>query len=443
MKKFVPIDLPKNLDGLIAGYSDDIKNMLRGIQEKALKENAWERPVDYQVDSRNFEFIAYWLEKTGRPKLKSRVGCDYEAYFKPFKKTEFDLIPANFKEEMSFKMSASGDLMFAAHITESKDRLFSEVEDIIFTDKYAYANLESTLSEDEVKEFVVKEEGDTPFINITVDQYEALISHNDQKFDILQIANNHILDCGEGGAKLTMEQLKKDQIDFIGVYETKDASESVSYTEHNGIKIGWVSHTYSINEKTLPEGKEWMIDYTPFHNFDGKTVDLSRLESQINKAKESCDLVFLALHWGLEFELFPHPLQLEYAHKFAELGADILIGHHPHVAQPYEIYTTTSGKKVPILYSLGNLTPAFGPAHTVASLVANLDIAKGELDGEKVCLITGLKIDAIAFMGEVVDGNIQSALVPLKKLNEMALDDETKIYVEEINSYIGHIIEQK
>jgi poly-gamma-glutamate synthesis protein (capsule biosynthesis protein) len=441
MKKFVPIDLPKDLTGLIEGYSDEIKNMLREKQEKALKENAWDRPLDLAINSRDFDFIAYWLNKTGKPHLKPRLGYDFESYFKPFKKTEYDLTPANFKEETAFKMSASGDLMFAAHISESKNRLFSEVEDIIFTDKYAFANLESTLSEEEVKEFVVKEEGDTPFINITVDQYEALVRHKNCKFDVLQIANNHILDCGVGSAKLTIEQLKKDQIDFIGVYESKEDSESVTVTEVNGIKIGWVSHTYSLNEKILPEGKEWMCNYTPFHKFDGTDVDVSKIEEQIKRAKESCDLVFLALHWGLEFELFPHPQQLEWAHQFAELGADALIGHHPHVAQPFEIYTTTSGRKVPILYSLGNLTPAFGPAHTVASLVANLDIAKGVLDGEKVCLITGLKIDAIAFMGEMVDGNIQSALVPLNNLNKMELDQETRAYVEEINNYIGHIIE--
>lgn len=441
MKKFVPIDLPMNLEGLTAGYSDYIKNTLREKKEKALKENAWDRPLDLVIDPKDFDFIAYWLHKTGKPHLKSREGYDFEAYFKSFKKTEYDLKPANFKEEMSFKISASGDLMFAAHITESKDRLFSEVEDIIFTDKYAFANLESTLSGKEIKEFVVKEEGDTPLINITVDQYKALISHKNRKFNVVQVANNHILDCGEDGARLTMEQLKKDGIDFVGVYETKEDSEAVTFTEFNGLKIGWVSHTYSLNENPFPKGKEWMCNLTPFHKFDGTDVDVSKIEVQIKKAKEKCDLVFLALHWGLEFELFPHPQQLQWAHRFAELGADALIGHHPHVAQPFEIYTTESGKKVPILYSLGNLTPVFGAAHTVASLVANLDVSKGVLDGENVSLITGLKIDIVAFMGEIVDGNIQSALVPLKKLNKMELDEETSSYVEEINDYIRHIIE--
>jgi poly-gamma-glutamate synthesis protein (capsule biosynthesis protein) len=61
------------------------------------------------------------------------------------------------------------------------------------------------------------------------------------------------------------------------------------------------------------------------------------------------DFIVVQLHWGMEFEMYPRPEQLEVAHHIAELGADAIIGHHPHVLQPVEVY---HGK--PILYSLGN-----------------------------------------------------------------------------------------
>lgn len=440
-RNYKPIDLPRNLDYMASSMPQEILKKVEVIIEEKLSEGRWSEPEDMIFDPNNIEFAAYWLHKARNPIKKGMKGYDLEAYFEPFKKHKQSWQPENFIKRKDYKLSASGDLMFARHIEASKDVLYAQVESLIFKSDFAYANLESTLSKDEPKAFSVKETGETPHINITKPQYDALVKHKDCKFNAVQIANNHIMDCGEAGARITMNQLKCDDIAFLGVYENESDANRVTFTMMDKIKIGWVTHTFSLNGKKLPEERAWLCDITPFHMV--KDVDTSRIERQIKEAKMAgCDLVVVTLHWGLEHEFYPHPDQLKWAHKFAELGADAIICHHPHVCQPYELYKPENcpDKRVPILYSLGNLTPAYGSAATVLSLVANLTISQGDLNGENQTLITGIELTPIAFMRALENENQYAILMPLRDLNAIELDCETKAYVSEINEYADLIL---
>ncbi|MBF4695530.1 CapA family protein [Fusibacter ferrireducens] len=440
-RNYKPIDLPRNLDYMASAMSPEVLKMVESIIEKKLSEGQWSTPEDMIFDPSNIEFAAYWLHKGRNPIKKGMKGHNLEAYFEPFKKSKQSWQPENFIKRKEYKLSASGDLMFAKHIEASKDILYDHVESLIFKSDFAYANLESTLSKEAPKAFSVKETGETPHINITKPQYDALVKHKEYKFNAVQIANNHIMDCGEEGARITMDQLKCDDIAFLGVYENESDANRVTYTMMDEVKIGWVTHTFSLNGKKLPDEKAWLCDITPFHMV--KDVDTSRIEYQIKEAKNAgCDLVVVTLHWGLEHEFYPHPDQLEWAHKFAELGADAIICHHPHVCQPYEMYKPESrpDQLVPILYSLGNLTPAYGSAATVLSLIANLTISQGELNGVHQTLITAVELTPVAFMRALENGNPHAVLIPLRDLNAMALDSETKAYVKEINAYADLIL---
>jgi poly-gamma-glutamate synthesis protein (capsule biosynthesis protein) len=78
------------------------------------------------------------------------------------------------------------------------------------------------------------------------------------------------------------------------------------------------------------------------------------------------------------------PEQVELAHELAERGVDAIIGHHPHVIQPMELYTTKRDKNrmVPIYYSLGNLINAFSAEELCQSAVAKLSLSKGKYNDE-------------------------------------------------------------
>ncbi len=440
-KKYVPIDLPRDLEFLMDNFDDNLKAKINEITQNALDNGRWRASEDVPFNPTDIEFIAYWMQKTRGPLREAMKGYGIEEKLSPYKKLEFDWKPMEFDVEKVYRLSAVGDLMFAKYIEESKDRLYNDVEELIFGADYAYANLESTLSADTPKEFEVKSQGETPHINITKNQYEALVKHNDKKYDVVQLANNHILDCGEEGISVTINQLNQDKIEFLGVYETEAKSNEVKYTMLDNIKIGWVAHTFGVNGKSFPEDKPWICDMTPFHiEKDPQTV---RIEQQILKAREAgCDLVFVTLHWGLEHEFYPHPDQIAWAHKFAEVGADAIIAHHPHVIQPVEIYKPKNDceKSVPILYSLGNLTPAYGSAATVLSLIANFSISKGHLNGVNKTMITGLKLTPVAFMGEKDNNEDYASIVPLDVLDKSNMDSKTRDYVNEIKEYADLIL---
>ena len=279
-------------------------------------------------------------------------------------------------------------------------------------------------------------------IVLSMREYETLKQHKGRKFDVLQLANNHVMDNGEEGIMLNMNTLTKDGIEHIGTYRTEEASKQVKTTEMGDLTIGWVCHTLSVNDKPLPPDKPWIVDITPFDL--AENPDTLRIEAQIKAARAGgCDLVMLVLHWGAEWEFYPNPKQLGYAHKLAELGADAIIAQHPHVIQPIEIYRPQSDpdKQVPSLYSLGNLTPFAAPPYTVLSLVANLRISTGKLNGEKRSVVTGLEITPVACIAEQDDdGNTNAALVPLADLEKMKLERGTRDYVNSIVKYADLVL---
>jgi len=435
-KQYMPLDLPRDCRHLAKNIDAGTMALLDKITQKALAEGRWRSNEHMLFNVKDPEFIAYWLHKTISPLTSAIKGSGVEEVLAPYKKTWFDLTSDGFQIEKTYRLSAVGDLMFAKYLEESKDRLYQNLKELIFDADISYGNLESTLTRDPIKDFAVDEIGETPHINITLDQYYSLTKHGEQRFDVLQLANNHILDCGESGLMVTVDQLKQDKIAYLGVYETEADARAPQVTTLDGIKIGWVTHTFGVNDKPYPENKPWICNRTPFHYEDDP--DTSRIEKQIQDCRAAgCDLVFVALHWGLEHECYPHPDQLKYAHRFAEIGADAIIGHHPHVPQPVEIFTPTNypEKSVPILYSLGNLTPAYAGPATVLSLIANLNISKGELNGESKTMISGLAMTPVVFMQERDTGKDFATIVPLTDLNNMVLDDETSAYVSEINRF--------
>jgi poly-gamma-glutamate synthesis protein (capsule biosynthesis protein) len=159
--------------------------------------------------------------------------------------------------------------------------------------------------------------------------------------DAAGLANNHVLDYGKDALLDTFTTLDGAGIDYTGAgTSVEDASKLLTY-EINGKTYGILAAS-----RVIPVGS-WNVENSQPGVFC--TYDPTLLVEKIKAAKETCDYVFVCVHWGVEHTDELTDYQQSMAHQFVDAGADAVIGAHPHVLQGIEYY---EGK--PIFYSLGN-----------------------------------------------------------------------------------------
>lgn len=421
-------------------FGGELGATVERLTREAVAAGRWRAPEDIELNPKNPLSLAYWLYKSWNPIVRGMAGRGIEEHLETFRRTHFDLVPAGFAIESERTMSVSGDLMCTKGLDGARDRFYEEVADLVFGADVAYANLESTLTTGTIVPTTFTAD-ETPKINLTPAQYETLVSHRGRRFDVVQLANNHILDCGEEGVRTTLARLKSDGIEQVGVNESAEDAAKPRIIELKGLRIGWVAHTFSVNFKPVPVDKPWIVNMTPMHLVPD--ADVSGIEAQVRGCRRAgCDLVFVSLHWGLEFELYPHPDQIRWAHRFADAGADAVIGHHPHVPQPVEIYRPAGdpARCVPILYSVGNLTSVVSHPSNVVSLIARLRLSTGRMGSTRRTLVTGLDLTPVVLVSECIDAESIVKLVRAATLLGQPLDDDMSRYAAEMASYADVVL---
>ncbi len=156
--------------------------------------------------------------------------------------------------------------------------------------------------------------------------------------DIWNICNNHIMDAGPYGIESTLEEAKNFGAQTIGAgMNIEEARKPVIINEAGGIGLFGVGYQRACRKADVdkPGCYSWS--------------DLDAIQNTINEIKSKCRWCIVVAHAGEEFTPLPSPYTRERYHKYLEMGADIVVGHHPHVPMNYE----TVGDKI-IFYSLGN-----------------------------------------------------------------------------------------
>lgn len=166
-----------------------------------------------------------------------------------------------------------------------------------------------------------------------------LASLKEAGFTILNLANNHTFDFGLQGFQDTLAAVKKAGFLLIGGGKDLKEAEALRVVEAGGLKVGFLGFT-----STLPR-EAWARKGKPGVAYS----DLGRLPAVIRAARRRCDVLVVSFHGGTELAPEPNDIQKAFAHLAVDAGADLVLGHHPHVLQAVEIY-----KDKPILYSLGN-----------------------------------------------------------------------------------------
>ncbi|HBB02441.1 MAG: SH3 type 3 domain-containing protein, poly-gamma-glutamate synthesis protein (capsule biosynthesis protein) [Candidatus Peregrinibacteria bacterium GW2011_GWF2_38_29] len=183
-------------------------------------------------------------------------------------------------------------------------------------------------------------------------------------FEIISLANNHTPNFGQKGLKDTFESLDKAGVKFAGAGLNKTAAAAPVYIEKNGFKFAFLAYNdldvvpksyfaWDTNAGTNPMYEDDMI-------------------KAVKDAKQNADFVIVSMHSGIEYKPHPSTRQVNFAHAAIDAGAEIVIGHHPHVIQDVEKY---KGKY--ILYSLGNFVfDQMWSRETREGLTAKIDFMK-------------------------------------------------------------------
>ena len=345
-------------------------------------------------------------------------------------------LPQGFEKHSSLTLGAAGDLIQAEGLEHSKDVLFERIGDLLFDQTVSYANLESPLTEQELKKEVISDK-ESPIECCSREQFDVLKGHKDKRFTVMHTAGNHMFDMGVEGVETTQRVFSDEKILDIGTNGKPEEFGQGKILTREGIKLGFASATYGLNGHDLPAGEDYRINVAKMLS---KSVEpeLDILKRQIDYCKSrSCDFIIASLHWGYEFEFFPRKRQVEIAHVLAEWGADAIIAHHPHVIQPVEYYRTRRDRHriVVIAYSLGSLTWAFSAPHLVLSAILNLTLSKGRILGEELTYIEKANVTPVFRSSSDSSGKILTRIEKLADHLDGRSISHPQDYIAEINRY--------
>ena len=158
--------------------------------------------------------------------------------------------------------------------------------------------------------------------------------------NVVTLANNHLLDCGRDGVLETLQHLDEAGVAAIGAGANKQAAHAPAILPAGDLRVGLLGYYW--NQRTSARGP-----------WPGSALDTppELLAADIAGLKGKVDRIVATFHWGVPYVREPSEADRAKARFAVDCGADIVIGHHPHVVQPFEIY-----RGRPIFYSVGNFT---------------------------------------------------------------------------------------
>ncbi len=237
-------------------------------------------------------------------------------------------------------------------------------------------------------------------------------------FDLVSLANNHIMDYGVKPLRTTLSLLKREGIGCSGAGLDIGEARRPAILDRKGLKVGFLSYS-----NTFP------TQFYASRSKPGTAPGYERyLREDIRKVKEEVDFLIVAFHWGEELSTEPQPYQTRLGRMAVDLGADLVLGHHPHVSQGIEVYRSGI-----IAYSLGNF--AFGSVSKKAKgILLRVRVSK---DGVRKGEVIPLKVrnDLVGYQPRILKGG--EAEVEINRIKDLSLPFRTEITFREGVGIIG------
>lgn len=204
-------------------------------------------------------------------------------------------------------------------------------------------------------------------------------------FDVINQANNHVLDMGEKGIKAALDYWDTQPVKAIGAYRNDADLQNIRIVEAKGIKTAQIGITEMTNGLYLPKNSDYRIIYAS---------EAELIKSQIQKAKSMADIVVISVHWGTEDTYTLTDQQKKLAQEMVDWGADIIFGNHPHVVQQLTLLTRASdGAKCPVIFAFGNFISGQLYGRNMVSGLLSVTMTKNFQTGKTT--YSGMKFEPI------------------------------------------------
>ena len=247
------------------------------------------------------------------------------------------------RDDQEVVLAAVGDVMLGRSIGEGILRYgpsypFQFVDQTLREADIVFANLESPISEGGVpaeKDFVFR----APPL--------AAQSLAVAGIDVVSFANNHALDYGLEGFRDTMAALAARGIAYAGAGEDIAAARRPVILEVGGLRLAFLAYVNTPDDSV--SGFSVAATAAAADKAGVAWARPQAVAEDVARAARQADIVVVSLHLGFEYQEAPNQLQVDLAHAAIDAGADLVLGHHPHVLQGIEEYRGGL-----IVYSLGN-----------------------------------------------------------------------------------------
>ncbi|NEP44289.1 MAG: CapA family protein [Okeania sp. SIO2H7] len=341
------------------------------------------------------------------------------------------------------KLMAVGDIMMhgmqiksgynSQTKTYSYQGFFTEVKDILSAGDWVIGNLETTLAG--------PESGYTgyPLFNAPATLADAVKWAG---FNILTTANNHSLDRREKGLLKTLENLRGRDIYPVGTAASLAEYQQILIVEKNEILMAFLAYTYGTNGIPVPQGKDYLVNL----------INEQKIIQDITRAREKgADIVTVSLHFGAEYQRLPNTKQKQLVENLVNGGADIILGSHPHVVQPYKIFNVTSKngdtRQAVAIYSMGNFISNQTKKYTNLGVIFQVNIQKSF--PEETIEISGVEALPTWVHRYRKNGKLQFRILPLEEVVNAKNDSLLKSrdysllekYLTQMNSHINSLKE--
>ncbi len=304
----------------------------------------------------------------------------------------------NLTKQAEISIAAAGDLMLGSHvISVIKARgvyyPFAATSSHLKSADVAIVNLEAPFTE-----------RGTPFekkFNFKVPP-EFAKGLQLSGIDVVNLANNHILDFGKEGLISTMITLDTVDVKYSGAGMNLEHAHKPAIVERRGKKIAFFGYSM-----TFP------TEFYATANSSGTAYPEPELMQRTIAAwRDSVDFIVTSFHWSAELADTPKPYQIEFAHYAIDSGADLVLGHHPHILQGLEIY-----KNRLIAYSLGNYAFGSYSQQAVDSIILKVYLRKEGLYSAH-CVPINVDNIEVEFQPQVLEGKRrQNVISTLNKLS--------------------------